>query len=52
MLQPSRKRAEHFNGTGRVAGATAGGDPGVQEEATPDVGGGNNIGFIENGDYV
>ena len=34
------------------AGSTAGGDPGVQEEATQDVGGGNNVGFIENGDYI
>ena len=52
MLHTRRKRAEHNNGTGRVAGSTAGGDPGVQEEATQDVGGGNNVGFIENGDYI
>ena len=52
VLHTRRKRAEHNNGTGRVAGSTAGGDPGVQEEATQDAGGGNNIGFIENGDYV
>ena len=52
VLHTRRKRAEHNNGTGRVAGSTAGGDPGVQEEPTQDAGGGNNIGFIENGDYV
>ena len=52
VLHTRRKRAEHNQGTGRVAGSTAGGDPGVQEEATQDAGGGNNIGFIENGDYV
>ena len=52
VLHTRRKRAEHNNGTGRVAGSTAGGDPGVQEEATQDVGGGNNVGFIENGDYI
>ena len=52
VLHTRRKRAEHNASTGRVAGSTAGGDPGVLEEATADVGGGNNIGFIENGDYV
>ena len=52
VLHTRRKRAEHNNGTGRVAGSTAGGDPGVQEEATQDAGGGNNVGFIENGDYI
>ncbi len=32
---------------------TGGGDPGVQTEATGDTaGGGQNVGFIENGDYV
>ena len=52
MLHTRRKRAEHNSSTGRVAGSTAGGDPGVPEEATADAGGGNNIGFIENGDYI
>jgi glucose/arabinose dehydrogenase/type 1 glutamine amidotransferase len=51
-LQPKRKRAEHFTQTGRVAGSTAGGDPGVAREATGDTAGGNqNIGFIEDGDW-
>ncbi|HWK26457.1 MAG TPA: ThuA domain-containing protein [Solirubrobacter sp.] len=52
VLHTRRKRAEHFTGTGRVPGSTATGDPGVQKEATADAGGGNNVGFIENGDYV
>jgi len=52
VLHTRRKRAEHNQGTGRVAGSTAGGDPAVQEEATGAVGGGNNVGFIENGDYI
>ncbi len=52
VLHTRRKRAEHFTATGRVAGSTAGGDPGVQKEATGDAGGGNNIGFIENGDWI
>jgi glucose/arabinose dehydrogenase/PKD repeat protein len=51
-LQPKRKQAEHFSTTGRVAGSTAGGDPGVQREATGDPQGGvQNIGFIEDGDW-
>src|SRR5918999_302127 len=52
QLQPKRKQAEHFTSTGRAAGSTGGGDPGVQTENTIDTGGGTNIGFIENGDYV
>jgi PKD repeat protein len=52
VLHTRRKRAEHNSGSGRVPGSTATGDPGVAEEATADAGGGNNIGFIENGDYV
>ena len=53
ILQPRRKQAEFFSSTGRVPGAPAGGDPGVQTETTSDPeGGGLNIGFIEDGDYV
>ena len=53
VLQPKRKQAEFFTTTGRAPGVTGGGDPGVQTEATGDTaGGGQNIGFIENGDYV
>jgi glucose/arabinose dehydrogenase/PKD repeat protein/type 1 glutamine amidotransferase len=51
-LHPKRKQAEHFTQTGRVAGSTAGGDPGVVREATGDTAGGvQNIGFIEDGDW-
>ncbi|HET8786833.1 MAG TPA: ThuA domain-containing protein, partial [Candidatus Limnocylindrales bacterium] len=53
ILQPKRKQAEFFSSTGRIAGAATGGDPGVQTETTSDTqGGGLNIGFIEDGDYV
>ena len=53
ILQPKHKQAEFFSSTGRVPGAPAGGDPGVQTETTSDPeGGGLNIGFIEDGDYV
>ncbi|MEV6493451.1 PKD domain-containing protein, partial [Actinoplanes sp. NPDC051633] len=52
QLQPKRTQAEYFSATGRVAGATGGGDPGVQRETTSDpAGGGQNIGFIEDGDW-
>jgi glucose/arabinose dehydrogenase/PKD repeat protein len=51
-LQPKRKQAEHFTQTGRVAGSSASGDPGVVRETTGDTaGGGQNIGFIEDGDW-
>jgi PKD repeat protein/glucose/arabinose dehydrogenase len=53
ILQPKLRQAEFFSSTGRVAGAPAGGDPGVQTETTADPkGGGLNIGFIEDGDFV
>ncbi|MEV4541816.1 ThuA domain-containing protein [Micromonospora echinaurantiaca] len=52
QLQPKRKQAEYFTATGRVPGATGGGDPGVQRETTGDAaGGGQNIAFIEDGDW-
>ena len=52
MLQPKHKQAEFFTDTGRVPGSTGGGDPGVQSEGTGDsAGGGQNIGFIEPGDW-
>ncbi|MFF5174899.1 ThuA domain-containing protein [Micromonospora sp. NPDC000089] len=51
-LQPKRKQAEYYTATGRAPGATGGGDAGVQKEATTDsAGGGQNIGFIEDGDW-
>jgi cytochrome c len=52
QLQPKRKQAEHFSTTGRAPDGTGGGDPGVQTETTTDAGGGLNIGFTEDGDYV
>jgi PKD repeat protein/glucose/arabinose dehydrogenase len=52
ILPPKRKQAEFFTTTGRAANGTGGGDPGVQTEDTSDAGGGKNIGFIEDGDYV
>jgi PKD repeat protein/glucose/arabinose dehydrogenase len=52
IFNTKRKQVEYFDSTGRVAGAPAGGDPGVQTETTTDAGGGLNIGFIEDGDYV
>ncbi|SCE95355.1 Glucose/arabinose dehydrogenase, beta-propeller fold [Micromonospora matsumotoense] len=52
ILQPKRKQAEYFTATGRAPGSTGGGDPGVQKETTTDpAGGGQNIGFIEDGDW-
>ncbi|WBB79182.1 ThuA domain-containing protein [Micromonospora sp. WMMD882] len=52
VLQPKRKQAEYFTATGRVDGGTGGGDPGVQKETGSDTaGGGQNIGFIEDGDW-
>jgi cytochrome c len=51
-LQPKRKQAEFFTSTGRAPGVTGGGDAGVQVESTTDEGGGQNIGFIGNGDFV
>ncbi|RIQ12963.1 DUF1349 domain-containing protein [Jiangella rhizosphaerae] len=52
VLQPKRREAEHFDLTGRLSGSTSGGDPGVQRETTGDVlGGSQNIGFIEPGDW-
>jgi cytochrome c len=53
ILPRKRTQAEFFDTTGRAPGAVGGGDPGVQTETTGDTeGGGLNIGFIENGDYV
>jgi cytochrome c len=51
VLHPRPKQAEFFDTMGRT-GANTGGTAGVQTETTTDAGGGLNIGFIENGDYV
>ncbi|MET0415161.1 MAG: PKD domain-containing protein, partial [Actinoplanes sp.] len=51
-LQPKRKQAEYYTATGRVPGGVGGGDAGVTRETTSDpAGGGQNIGFIEDGDW-
>src|SRR6478752_1766671 len=53
ILQPKTKQAEFFNSTGRVPDGGTNGDAGVTKETTTDTaGGGQNIGFIEDGDYV
>ncbi|MDH6181903.1 cytochrome c [Microbacteriaceae bacterium SG_E_30_P1] len=51
ILQPKRIQSEYFTSTGRLAGSTSTGDPGVQIQATEDVDGLNNIGYIEPGDW-
>ncbi|WP_436499837.1 ThuA domain-containing protein [Actinokineospora sp. HUAS TT18] len=51
-LHPRKREAEFFDITGRVAGSTSGGTPGVQTQATGDTaGGGLNIGWVEPGDW-
>lgn len=51
ILQPKHLEAEHFDSTGRIAGSTSGGDPGVQTETTTDTGAGQNIGYFEKDDW-
>lgn len=51
QLRLRHTEAEYFDATGRLAGSTAGGTPGVQTETSTDTGGGTNIGFIEDGDW-
>ena len=52
ILQPKLKQAEFFSTTGRTADGIGTGDPGVQLEATTDVGGGRAAAFIEDGDWI
>ena len=53
ILQPKTKQAEFYASTGRIPGAATTGDPGVVAEDAADVqGGGKDIGFIDDGDYV
>ena len=52
ILQPKLKQAEFFSTTGRTADSIGTGDPGVQLEATTDVGAGNAAAFIEDGDWI
>jgi PKD repeat protein/type 1 glutamine amidotransferase len=52
ILQPKHKQAEFFTSTGRTADGAGTGTPGVQTEpAGDDQGGGEDIGFIEDGDW-
>jgi cytochrome c len=52
ILQPKRKQAEFFSATGRVAGGTGTGSPGVTPETASDPQGGfQDIGSIEDGDW-
>ncbi|TDT18139.1 uncharacterized protein DUF1349 [Ilumatobacter fluminis] len=50
-LRLRHTEAEYFAETGRVAGGVGTDNPGVQTEGTTDVGGGQNIGFIQDGDW-
>ncbi len=53
ILQPKLKQAEYWATTGRTADSRAtSGDPGIANEATTDVGGGNSAAFIEDGDWI
>ncbi|WP_053226959.1 ThuA domain-containing protein [Solirubrobacter soli] len=53
ILQPKTKQAEFFASTGRVPNSATSGDAGVTtEDTSDDQGGGKDIGFIEDGDYV
>ena len=53
ILQPKRKQAEFYNSMGRAPNTGTDGDPGVQKETSGDSqGGGQNIGYVEDGDYV
>ncbi|WP_205859598.1 ThuA domain-containing protein [Phycicoccus flavus] len=52
VLHTKRTEAEFFDATGRVGDGTNG-DPGVIiEDASDDLGGGSNIGYIEPGDWI
>ncbi|WP_338403968.1 ThuA domain-containing protein [Cellulosimicrobium arenosum] len=52
ILQPKLLQAEFFTSTGRLDGSTSTGDPGVEsQETTDEAGGGQNIGYIEPGDW-
>ena len=52
ILQPKLKQAEYWLTTGRTADGRGTGDPGVVNEASTDVGGGNAAAFIEDGDWI
>ena len=52
ILQPKLKQAEYWLTTGSTADGRGTGDPGVVNEASTDVGGGNAAAFIEDGDWI
>ncbi|ONI92926.1 PKD domain-containing protein [Saccharothrix sp. ALI-22-I] len=51
VLQPKHKEAEFHAESGRTADGAGDDTAGVQREDTTDTGGGQNIGFITDGDY-
>ena len=51
VLRTRHTEAEHHDATGRVAGGAGSDTAGVQAEATTDQGGGQNIGWITDGDW-
>ncbi|GAA3213898.1 ThuA domain-containing protein [Oerskovia jenensis] len=52
VLQPKRVQSEFYTSTGRETSIGTGGTPGVQKETTSDsAGGGQNLGYIEPGDW-
>ncbi|NUT91413.1 MAG: PKD domain-containing protein, partial [Saccharothrix sp.] len=51
VLQPKHKEAEYYTSTGRTADGIGEDSAGVQKETTTDTGGGQNIGFITDGDW-
>lgn len=52
IYNPKRMQAEFFTATGRTADGVGADADGVQIEPTTDEGGGANIGWISDGDYV
>ena len=53
VVHTKHKEAEFFDATGRLAGSTSAGAPGVVTETTGDpAGGGLNIGYVEPGDWI
>ena len=52
-LHPKRKQAEHWERMGRTADSTAiGGAPGAQRVGSADQGGGEDAGYIDDGDWL
>jgi hypothetical protein len=52
ILQPKRKQAEFFSNTGRIPGGKGTDTPGVTvENGSDSAGGGQDIGFIQDGDW-